>query len=120
MQVTELITDMARAAQEASRSVASAPVAQRNDALLAIRQEIMNSRATLLAANEADLSAARHLQLDDALIDRLALNPSRLDALEEGLHRGSSQNAVGNRSGHDARAIGCYCDHFRVAAECDC
>lgn len=90
MQVSELITHMARAAQEASRFVASAPVAQRNDALLAIRQEIMKSRASLLAANEADLAAARHLQLDNALIDRLALNPARLDALEEGLQQVAS------------------------------
>ena len=81
---------MAQAAREASRSVASAPVAQRNDALLAIRQEIISSRDSLLAANEADLVAARRLELDEPLIDRLALNPARLDALEEGLEQVAS------------------------------
>ncbi len=90
MQVGQLITDMAQAAREASRGVASAPVAQRNDALLAIRQEIISSRDSLLAANEADLVSARRLELDEPLIDRLALNPARLDALEEGLEQVAS------------------------------
>lgn len=85
MQVDQLITQMAQAAREASRSVASASVSQRNDALLSVRSEINSSRDRILAANEADLEAARRRHLDEALIDRLALNPARLDALEEGL-----------------------------------
>lgn len=85
MEVTQLVTQMAQDAREASRSVASASVAQRNEALLAIREEISHARESILAANEADLEAARDQCLDDALIDRLALNPARLDSLEEGL-----------------------------------
>lgn len=85
MQVNELVAQMAQSAREASRSVASASVSQRNEALLSIRDEIAGSRDSILAANQADLDAARQRHLDDALIDRLALNPARLDALEEGL-----------------------------------
>ena len=85
MQVNELVAQMAQSACEASRSVASASVSQRNEALLSIRNEIAGSRDSILAANQADLDAARQRHLDDALIDRLALNPERLDALEEGL-----------------------------------
>lgn len=85
MQVNELVAQMAQSACEASRSVASASVSQRNEALLSIRNEIAGSRDSILAANQADLDAARQRHLDDALIDRLALNPERLDSLEEGL-----------------------------------
>jgi glutamate-5-semialdehyde dehydrogenase len=85
MQVNELVAQMAQSAREASRSVASASVSQRNEALQSIRDEIAGSRDSILAANQADLDAARQRHLDDALIDRLALNPARLDALEEGL-----------------------------------
>ena len=85
MQVNQLVTQMAQAAREASRAVASSPVEQRNDALLAIRDEIRGARDSILAANEADLEAARCQHLDEALIDRLALNSGRLDSLEEGL-----------------------------------
>ena len=85
MQVNELVAQMAQSACEASRGVASASVSQRNEALLSIRNEIAGSRDSILAANQADLDAARQRHLDDALIDRLALNPERLDALEEGL-----------------------------------
>ena len=85
MQVNELVAQMAQSACEASRSVASASVSQRNEALLSIRNEVAGSRDSILAANQADLDAARQRHLDDALIDRLALNPERLDALEEGL-----------------------------------
>ena len=85
MQVNQLVTQMAQAAREASRAVANSPVEQRNDALLAIRDEIRGARDSILAANEADLEAARCQHLDEALIDRLALNSGRLDSLEEGL-----------------------------------
>lgn len=85
MQVNELVAQMAQSACEASRSVARASVSQRNEALLSIRNEIAGSRDSILAANQADLDAARQRHLDDALIDRLALNPERLDSLEEGL-----------------------------------
>lgn len=85
MQVNELVAQMAQSACEASSGVASASVSQRNEALLSIRNEIAGSRDSILAANQADLDAARQRHLDDALIDRLALNPERLDALEEGL-----------------------------------
>ena len=87
MQVKQLITDMARAAREASPSVASAPLEQRNDALLSIREEIKRGRDSILASNESDLEAARRLDLDDAFIDRLALHAPRLDSLEEGLQQ---------------------------------
>ena len=85
MEIATHIEQMARAARAASPLVANAPVDQRNAALLAIREAIAEDREAILSANEKDLEQGRIKGLDEALIDRLALNPARLDAVEEGL-----------------------------------
>jgi glutamate-5-semialdehyde dehydrogenase len=76
---------MARAAKAASSVVANASVDQRNAALLAIKEAIARDRDAILMANQRDLEQGRISGLDEALLDRLALNPARLDAVEEGL-----------------------------------
>ena len=85
MDIAIQIEEMARAAKAASSLVANASVDQRNAALLAIREAIAEDRDALLAANDRDLEQGRSSGLDEALIDRLALNPVRLAAVEEGL-----------------------------------
>jgi glutamate-5-semialdehyde dehydrogenase len=76
---------MARAAKAASSVVANASVDQRNAALLAIKEAIARDRDAILMANQRGLEQGRISGLDEALLDRLALNPARLDAVEEGL-----------------------------------
>ena len=85
MEIATQIEDMARAAKVASPVVANASVDQRNAALLAIKAAIAEDREAILAANERDLEQGRVSGLYEALLDRLALNPARLDAVEEGL-----------------------------------
>ena len=85
MDIATQIEEMARAAKAASPVVANASVEQRNAALLAIREAIAEDREAILNANEQDLEQGRISGLDEALLDRLALNPARLDAVEEGL-----------------------------------
>ena len=85
MEIATQIEEMARAAKAASPVVANASVDQRNAALLAIKESIAADRAAILEANERDLEQGRSSGLDEALLDRLALNPARLDAVEEGL-----------------------------------
>ena len=85
MDIQTAMAEMGYAARAASRAVASASGEQRNAALIAIREAITANREAILAANEADLEQGRSSGLDAALMDRLALTPARLDALEEGL-----------------------------------
>jgi glutamate-5-semialdehyde dehydrogenase len=85
MDIATQIEEMARAAQAASSVVANASVDQRNAALLAIKEAIARDRDAILMANQRDLEQGRISGLDEALLDRLALNPARLDAVEEGL-----------------------------------
>ena len=85
MDIATQIEEMARAAKAASSVVANASVDQRNAALLAIKEAIAKDRDAILMANQRDLEQGRISGLDEALLDRLALNPARLDAVEEGL-----------------------------------
>jgi glutamate-5-semialdehyde dehydrogenase len=47
---------------------------------------LMNTRA-ILAANAADLDAARAAGTPDAMLDRLALNPARVEGIADGLRQ---------------------------------
>ena len=81
------MTEMGRAARAAARVLAASSVEQRNEALRQIRAALSADRDAILAANARDLEDGQAQGLDAALLDRLALNASRLDVLEEGLEQ---------------------------------
>lgn len=74
-------------ARAASREIAKATTAQKNEALLGIADAIDRNRAQLLEANREDLKAAEAKNLEPALIDRLELTQSRIDGMIEGLQQ---------------------------------
>ena len=78
---------LGQAARAASRVLASAPTAQKNNALLAAAAELDAARASLLDANGKDMAAGRANGLDDAMLDRLELTPARIDDMIEGLRQ---------------------------------
>ena len=86
-QVVVYMTELGQNARRASRVIARATTAVKNAALLATVDAIEAASETLVAANELDLQAARDNGLDDAMLDRLALTPSRLQAMVEGLRQ---------------------------------
>ena len=81
------MTEMGRAARTAARVLAASSVEERNDALRQIRAALSADRDAILAANARDLEDGEAQGLDAALLDRLALNGSRLDVLEAGLEQ---------------------------------
>ena len=81
------MTEMGRAARAAARVLAASSVEERNEALRQIRAALSADRDAILAANARDLEDGQAQGLDAALLDRLALNASRLDVLEEGLEQ---------------------------------
>ena len=87
--MTELVVDymqrLGQSAREASRVLARASTAQKNQALLATADALHQSRSTLLAANALDMQAGRESGLDDVMLDRLALSDTRIDDMIEGL-----------------------------------
>lgn len=74
-------------ARQAARSLSNASTAAKNSALLAMAEQLLAEREALLAANARDLEAGRAKGIDAALLDRLALNESRIDAMVAGLHQ---------------------------------
>nr|WP_274617005.1 glutamate-5-semialdehyde dehydrogenase [Vibrio furnissii] len=72
---------MGKAAKDASFQLATASTAQKNQALAIIADELEANAAQILAANVKDIQLGRDAGLSDALLDRLLLNESRLNAI---------------------------------------
>ncbi|GHV26013.1 gamma-glutamyl phosphate reductase [Spirochaetia bacterium] len=58
---------------------------QKDSALKAVINAILNSRAAILKANAADVEHARAGGMKDALVDRLLLNDARINDIIEGI-----------------------------------
>jgi len=95
---------MGRAARTAGRALARLTTAQKNEALLAIADEIEAQAAPILAANGKDIAAGRQKGLSDAILDRLLLTEARVAALAaDTRHVVSLLDPVG--SSFDARTL---------------
>ena len=79
------MTALGTQARAASRLLAAAQTAQKNNALAAIAEAIQQGRSQLRSANDQDMAAGRDKGLDAALLDRLELTDSRIDAMVDGL-----------------------------------
>ncbi|EJG1162707.1 glutamate-5-semialdehyde dehydrogenase [Vibrio parahaemolyticus] len=75
------LTDMGKAAKDAAFELATAPTAQKNQALAIIADELEANSAAILAANAKDIELGREAGLTDALLDRLLLNEERLTGI---------------------------------------
>lgn len=67
--------------------ISTASSAVKNHALEAICHALDAGRQTVLSANQVDLEHGRVSGLDAALLDRLSLNESRIDAMIEGVRQ---------------------------------
>jgi len=77
--------DLGRAARAAARIVALAAPDQKNGALRAAARVLRERTAGILAANGQDLDAARAAGRPDSFLDRLALDPKRIEGIAKGL-----------------------------------
>jgi glutamate-5-semialdehyde dehydrogenase len=72
---------MGRHARDAAAQLRGASTEQKNKALLAAADAIRARHEQILSANEDDMRAAAARTLSPALMDRLKLDPKRLDAM---------------------------------------
>ncbi|MBO4933967.1 MAG: glutamate-5-semialdehyde dehydrogenase [Clostridia bacterium] len=72
------------ASKAASRIIGTSSNETRNAALRAIAAALEARKAEIFAANEADLAAARENGMSAAMLDRLALNESRVKLMAQG------------------------------------
>jgi glutamate-5-semialdehyde dehydrogenase len=82
--IADLMQEIGRAAQVAAKQLAFASSEQKNRALLAAAAALRDSRADILAANEADLREAG-TGLSAALRDRLRLDDARIAVMASGV-----------------------------------
>jgi glutamate-5-semialdehyde dehydrogenase len=73
------------AAREAAGLIARAPAERRTAALSAAAGAIRAAGAAILAANDEDMAAARRAGLTPAMLDRLKLDPGRIEAMAAGI-----------------------------------
>jgi len=80
-----LMLEMGRAARESAVQLREASTGQKNKALLAAADAIRAAGSQILAANELDMRAASARDLSPALLDRLKLDPKRIEAMAKGV-----------------------------------
>ncbi len=83
--IASMMEDLGRAARDAARTLARTSGEQRNAALSAAAAALRRAGDAILAANERDLASARERGLAAAMLDRLALDPARLEGIAAGL-----------------------------------
>jgi len=81
------VHNAARRARVAARELATLSTAAKNSALHAAADNLLREAAAILEANREDLAAAKAAGTPEAMLDRLALNPQRLDGIAAGLRQ---------------------------------
>lgn len=106
---------LGRQARAASRLMAKASTAAKNAALLAMAAEIRARGAELLAANAADVAAARANGLDAAMLDRLTITAKSVETMAQGLEQVAAlPDPIGEISDMKFRPTGIQVGRMRV------
>ncbi len=83
----ELVRRMLERARRAARVLADVPASVRDGALVAMAGSLRRHGEAILAANARDVRAAQEAGMRPALLDRLRLDPARLEEMARGLER---------------------------------
>ncbi|AUN29609.1 glutamate-5-semialdehyde dehydrogenase [Niveispirillum cyanobacteriorum] len=83
--IATIMDALGRRARAASAIVATAPAEARDKALRVAANTLRARTADILAANALDMDAATEKGLSGAMLDRLMLNPARVEAMAKGL-----------------------------------
>ncbi len=103
------------AARDAARVLARADTATKQAALAAAAAAIRGDAQAILAANGKDMAAARDRQLSDAMLDRLALDADRIEAMAQGIEEiARLDDPVGQVSARWQRPNGLTIERVRV------
>ena len=86
-ELKDQVHDAARRARVAARTLGTLTTTVKDRALHAAADAVLSHTHQILAANAADLEAARAAGTAEAMLDRLALNPQRVDGIAAGLRQ---------------------------------
>ena len=85
--IAALMAPIGRAAVEAAQALALASTDQKNAALAAAAAALRSRAGEILAANARDMKAAEAAGLGGAMLDRLKLDASRVEAMAQGVEQ---------------------------------
>jgi glutamate-5-semialdehyde dehydrogenase len=83
--LARIMAQLGHAAAACRTTLAQSSGQQRNSALVGAAARVRANSAVILAANARDMEAARARNLSGALLDRLQLNESRVEAMARGI-----------------------------------
>jgi glutamate-5-semialdehyde dehydrogenase len=86
-ELREQVHDAARRARVAARELATLSTETKNSALHAAADNVLRDAGAILHANAEDLAAAKAAGTPEPMLDRLALNPNRIDGIAAGLRQ---------------------------------
>ncbi|RUO60483.1 glutamate-5-semialdehyde dehydrogenase [Pseudidiomarina insulisalsae] len=108
-------SDIAKRAAVAARAVATLTEQQKNDVLQRMANAIRKHQDKILEVNQQDMAAGREKDLSDAMLDRLQLNPERIEgmatAIEEIIEL---KDPVGERMPFTTRPNGIVVEKMRI------
>jgi glutamate-5-semialdehyde dehydrogenase len=91
MDIEQYVIALGQSARRASRQLGTLNGAARVSALLAMAGALRQSRAELIAANAKDIAAATEAALAPALVKRLLLDETRIEAMARGVEEIAAQ-----------------------------
>ena len=80
------MNQMLTAAQAAKMEIAQLTTQQKNEALLAMAQALLDNAPAILEANAQDMAAAKG-SVSDVMLDRLQLTQARIEGMAEGIRQ---------------------------------
>ena len=81
------LTELCKSAKEVSRQIGNLDTNTKNEVLRAAAEAIVAHTEEIIRENEKDLARGRENHMPEGLLDRLMLNPSRLEQMAEGLRQ---------------------------------
>ena len=113
--LNQYMEDLGNGARAAAAELAYAQPQTKNMALLKIAEVVDQQRDVIMQANRRDLEAAEDRKISAAMLERLELNPARIDAMIEGLQQVASlADPVGEISELRYRPSGIQVGKMRV------
>ena len=113
--VGDAMAALGRQARAAAHALAVAPASAKNSALAAAAAELRAQTATILEANVRDLAAVKEGRATAAFLDRLSLDPKRVEAMAKGLEEVAAlPDPVGSVIAEWTRPNGLVIERVRV------
>ena len=113
--IAGLMREMGRAARAAAAELALAPREVKDEALKVAANELRKHTAEILEANARDIAAAQEAGKPASYIDRLMVDPSRIEGIAQGLEAiAALEDPVGTVLASWTRPNGLRIDRIRV------